>query len=99
MLQIIIFVLTNMIQTAESNQSYQFYLVKWQRMKLLLIIFCTGTYLDTMFGNFMFPYLFTCYVWQFHVLVPTHICSKNLIIIMLVVVMNLIVCIWNPNLY
>ena len=65
MLQIIIFVLTNMIQTAESNQSYQFYLVKWQRVKLLLIIFCTGTYLDmaiscsctyshAMFGNFMY---------------------------------------------
>ena len=54
MLQIIIFILTNMIQIAESNKSYQFYFVKWQRVKLLLIIFCTGTYLDTMFGNFMF---------------------------------------------
>jgi hypothetical protein len=37
MLQIIIFVLTNMIQIAESNQSYQFYLVRWQCVKLLLV--------------------------------------------------------------
>ena len=59
MLQIIIFVLTNMIQTVESNQSYQFYLVRWQMCEIII-------------NHFLYWYLFRYYVWQFHVLVPIH---------------------------